>query len=651
MIKCPNCNKELIDGTKFCDDCGAAIPTAVFCPNCGSMTSADSAFCESCGTPMAAPAAESFPAPAEEIPAVTDSEPKAPAGKKPLPKNALLMGGIAVAVVAILVVVLIAIFGGKKENNYALYAKDGNLFYSDLKSKKAFQVSNRLYEEEMDAGSLKDSISSDGVYAQVSKDGKYIFYPDKISGGANLYYREIGKPKKEAVKIASDVDSMFFVNSNATLVTYQKDGGLYQYNMKKDSSDKIASEVSGFVVTEDGKNFLYRKEDSSLYVKYGKKDAEKISSDISYIYYFSEDLKTVYFTKNDGTEEKSEITLYKKVKGKDKVKVASDIYSVIKVYESGEIYYTTGESNEVSVMTYVTDDKKNDSDYDYIRETLKEMKTTKYEKTLYYYDGKKASVISESFDDTLTYADEKPVIIFRAEGEPAKVKLSELDGAYEIYDHLENNGNGDVIVASKGKFSTLEQKKRARSFSINAEGSTVYYIDDIADEKNYGDLYTFKVGKKGIDGKIEKYDSDVYYYDLGFAEDSDKMFTYYKDYNEGKGDLYLNKKKVDSDVSSYAVDADLNKIFYETDKNKEKGTFTLKVYQNKKSKKIADDVYAYTVTPDGRVLFLNDYSTTSYKGTLNVWKNGKSKKLDDDVVCLVEVYDTDTVYKFIREYL
>lgn len=67
--------------------------------------------------------------PVEEQPAAT------PVEKKKLSKKAIMFGGIGVAVVAVLVLV-ISLFssGGEKgENNYALYLKDSEIFFTDLK--------------------------------------------------------------------------------------------------------------------------------------------------------------------------------------------------------------------------------------------------------------------------------------------------------------------------------------------------------------------------------------------------------------------------------------------------------------------------------------------------------------------------------------
>lgn len=346
MITCPKCNKELSDDTKFCDGCGAQIFETIFCPNCGKQTSTEFAFCQSCGASITE-------APAEEKPAA------APAEKKKLPKKAIMFGGIGVAVVAVLILVIsLIVGGGKAKNDFTLYLKDSEIFFSDLKKdSEAWQLTSRLVDDEdVDDRYLA---SNEGTYILsscicTSEDGKYIFFLDKISeddGLFNLYYREIAKPEAEAIKVASDVRS-YTVNSSATIVTYLKgdEGNLYQYKLAEDSKDKVASEVEGFEVSDDGAKIGYINSEGSLYLQYAGKDKEKIASEVSSLEYLTEDFKTVYYIK--------EGSLYKQVEGEDCAKIASNVYDVIKIYETGEIYYLTREAGEISLMDYVTDDMK-----------------------------------------------------------------------------------------------------------------------------------------------------------------------------------------------------------------------------------------------------------------------------------------------------
>lgn len=268
-----------------------------------------------------------------------------------------MFGGIGVAVVAVLILVisLIAGGGGKAKNDFALYLKDSEIFLSDLKKdSEAWQLTSRLVDtEDVDDEDLADSGHTLGMYTCVSEDGKYIFFPDKVGGddGISLYYREIANPEADAIKIDSGVRS-YTVNTSATIVTYLKgdEGNLYQYKLAEDSKDKVASEVEGFEVSDDGTKIGYINSEGSLYLKYADKDKEKIASEVSSLEYLTDDFKTVYYIK--------EGSLYKQVEGEDRVKIASDVYNVIKIYETGEIYYLTSEYGGISLMDYVTDDMK-----------------------------------------------------------------------------------------------------------------------------------------------------------------------------------------------------------------------------------------------------------------------------------------------------
>ncbi len=695
MITCPKCNKELSDGTKFCDGCGAQIFETIFCPNCGKQTSTEFAFCQSCGASITE-------TPTEEQPAAVPTE------KKKLPKKAIMFGGIGVAVVAVLILV-ISLFsgGGKAKNDFTLYIKDSEIFFSDMKKdSEAWQLTSRLVDsKDVDDDDLAYAANTLGSYICTSEDGKYIFFPDKIADdddGFNLYYRELGNPEAEAVKIDSDIQS-YTVNTSATIVTYLKgeEGNLYQYKLAEDSKDKVASEVEGFEVSDDGTKIGYINSEGSLYLKYEGKDKEKIASEVTSLEYLTDDFKTVYYIK--------EGSLYKQVEGEDRVKIASDVYRVIKIYETGEIYYLTSEAGEISLMDYVTDDMKDadasiaepsypdypnspsrpswwdydtDAEYDAayeayedayeaweaecdrmeteyyaareawyakqsrdeLREDLEEEVLEQSNYSLCFYNGTEEVVITDAFVggyySNYTYASEAPVISYEAYNQSSlkKVKLSEVESIYDIENMVEAAlfSSSERYIAVKGTATVVEQEKEATNFRINSSGTVVYYIDDIPEEKNYGELYRISINN-GVVGKAEVYDSDVYTGYCYFVNDTE--LEYFKDYKNGKGELYINKNKIDYDVYCYSVDvySDLDKIFYFTDWNDEKDYGTLKVYDGKEATKIADDVHSFSVTPYGRVLYLYDYSLNYYKGELHEWSNGETRKIDDDVVCVLPI--------------
>lgn len=632
----------------------------------------------------------------------------APAEGKKFPKKAILFGGIGVVVLAVLIGIFSLAFrggGGKAGSNYALYLKDSEIFFTDLKkNSKAWQLTTRL----SNFGDVENyGLSQTGYYlgrfTYVSQDGKYIFFPDKVDdvydGGINLYYKEIAKPDGDAVKIDSNIRS-YTVNTSAAVVTYLKgsEGNLYQYKVGKDSKDKIASEVRNYQVSDDGKKIVYRNSEGNIYLQDGDKDKEKVASNVSALQRVTKDFTTFYYTKEEA--------LYKQVIGQDKEKIASDVYSVLKVYDSGEAYYLTRDSSSRSIMDYVVDDMKEadaaitqpdypeypnypDSpswwDYDtdeeyeaayeayqiacekydeecnrlyaeyeaanedywakYSRDELRE--SLQYETfdqssySLCYFNGKEETILTDAFAyNDYTMADDAPVIIYKVYDQSSfdKVKLSEINSIYDVEYLMKNamNASSSRYLAVKGAPAPLEQEKEARCFRINPSGTTVYYIDEISDEKNYGELYCISISG-GSAGKPEAYDSEVYAESCYFASDRD--FVYFKDYTGNKGELYINKDRIDYEVNAFSVnvDSDQNRVVYLTDWDIEKECGVLKVYQGKEAVKVADEVHSYAVIPDGRVVYLYDYNTRYYSGELHEWSNGETRKIDDDVAYLCSI--------------
>ena len=276
---------------------------------------------------------------------------------------------------------------------------------------------------------------------------------------------------------------------------------------------------------------------------------------------------------------------------------------------------------------------------DQVRETLKETSLSQTSYVLHYFNGTDDTVVTDSYTSLKALARDASVIAYQAY-DPSrvnKVKLSEINRISEVRNTVASElaSSAALYIAAKGNAPVaVEPKTEIKSLSLSPDGSAIYFIDDIPEDKNYGDLYLISVSD-GTVGKPEKYDSDVY---SGYFINNGE-YVYYKDYSNGKGDLYINKNKIDYDVSGYIYGTDDNKVYYHTDWNSSKEIGTLKVYNGKESVKIADDVYDYVITSDGRILYLHDYSRTYYRGELVEWSNGKTQKLDDDVVCVLNISD------------
>ena len=71
-MKCPNCQTELPDNSKFCGVCGQSLVTERKCPQCGHINPQDYNFCLQCGQPLT-----------EQAPAPKKTKPKKPSTIQP----------------------------------------------------------------------------------------------------------------------------------------------------------------------------------------------------------------------------------------------------------------------------------------------------------------------------------------------------------------------------------------------------------------------------------------------------------------------------------------------------------------------------------------------------------------------------------------
>ena len=685
MVECPKCHKQLEDGTKFCDNCGAQVFETIFCPNCGAKTSTQFAFCQSCGASIQedAPAAKTGAGKAAGAAAGAAGAAAAAAvaaAKNKVPKKWLMFGGIAVA--AIVVIVLISsLLGGGGSANYGLYIKDDEIFYSNLSKDDPLQVTSRLVDSSSDVSEyeLAAAATSLSSFSHMSEDGKLLFFPDRVDdSGVTLYYRDVTKASEEGVKIDSAV-TRYAVNEKATTVTYLKDGeSLYQYDIKSGEKNKIKSDVSTFYVSDDGSKIIFRDTEGDIYSWAGGEE-EKLDSEVTTLYSVAKDLSKVTYIK--------EGSLYQKADGQDKVKIDSDVSSVLCTYTSGEVYYLKSADTEISLMDYVTDDMKAADDamtqperpeYPYsfnydtyeeyeaaydkyqqdyeayqeaytayrekvtrdnMRESLSDRTLSQTQYSLYYFNGTESTLVTDAFCSDDASASDSPLLVFEAYEQSSvdKVKLSEISSIYDVQEMVEEAlfSSTQTYVAVGATMNALDQDE-ASSFTISDDGSTIYFISDVSDSGEYGDLYKVAISD-GAPQAPELYDNDVYPYAIYFL--SDGRLCYYKDVKESKGELFLDKTSIDYDVQLYSVsyDEDSEQLLYFVDWSDDRSCGTLKRWTGKEAEKIADDVHDFSVTADGKILYLYDYSTNSYRGELYLFDK-EGEKIDDDVVAILTPY-------------
>lgn len=641
-MNCSKCNAWVPDDSAFCPECGQKVeapapvePSAnVFCENCGAAMTAGDSFCENCGTKVEAPAEAAAPVAAAA--AAAAAAVKNVTQKLNIPAKYLKLGLAAVALVLV-VVIIASLFSGPKVNNYAIYIKDSELQYIEMpKAKDIVEVTSNLAEDVSDSD-LAQSGSSLGSFIRMSEDGKKLFYPDKVDDGFTLYYRDITNTKKEPVKIDSDLTDYYYINAKGTLVTYVKEGKLYQHDLKEKT--KIASDVVDFAVSEDGKTLLYlvREDDEEgydLYLKKGNKDAEKLASEVTELVYADEDFKEVTYMKED--------SLYIQNGTKDPEKVSSDVSYVLSVYEDGSFYYVKSEESELTYWDLIDDDYEDKDDYLYesYAEWMKEDTLSLGFYTLCYYNGKESTTICESMSDWTTYAYETPVLVYTAleSAELPTWSLTEyINGEISLYDELEEHlaENSLYYIAAEESTAALELED-IRRVRISADGKTMYVGAEYDEEDYVMTLYQLSLNGSKVK-KSEKLDEDVYAGSITLVDED--SVVYYKDVDDSEGELYMDGKKVDDDVyvGYMKYNTETEDLYYMVDWDSEDRLGSLKYWNGKKATAVKDDVYAnYYFTPEGEVLFLYDYD--DYKGELWIQDGKKIEKIDDDVSCIVPIY-------------
>lgn len=586
-----------------------------------------------------------------------------------LPKKSPLKIITAVVIAAVVVVVALAgiYLNHPKASLSVAYLKDKEIYYTGLSKIKPLQLTDNLYKNVSDS-----SKSEEDYFIRESKDGRTLFYPDELDtsdNGYTLYCRDVtDKSAKEGTKIDSGITSDYEINEAGTLVFYVRSDGSFYYSNKKDKN-KIDSDVSQFYLNPDGSRVVYIKSDNSIYQQDvgKKKDKEKVDSDAKLLGH-TKDLSTYYYSKDND--------LYRKTFDKDEEKVTSDMNQFIVSFEDGTAYYTKGSSSDVSLYDYVEDDtaasdasitEPQYSDYetqtpttdlwgytyytpqydeagyekayeaylekqqrDALRSDLKSETVSISNYTLYYYDGSNEVTITDNYDELKASSSSEPAVIYSvsSSSDPDKTKLSDITSASDFQTKIsgELKSSAKIRIAAKTNDDELDAEN-ASYFSFNSSGTAFYCLNNCSNDG--GTLMEGKIDKDEP-GSLSEVDDDVYEY--AFPQKSDTLI-YLKDMNNDSGDLYVNKTKVDSDVSEYVTTLENSSVVaYLTDYSDKSGTGTLKFYNGKASVKVADDVNSILIKDSSHLVYIGNYSSSTNSGDLFCYDgSSKVKTIDTDV--------------------
>ncbi len=518
MNNCPNCNAELKAGVKHCDNCGTKIVSK---KNSHSV-------------------------------------------KKPFSiKGVLAIIIPAVAVIAAAAIIVSLISSPSTNSDYFGYFRDNQLFISDFSEGYGEQASENFKKENTIFGNYRDFI-------RLSNDGKKLFYVDNYDGASyKLYCKNTNDMDAKPVKISSDI-IIYDISDDGDVVTYIKDkGNLYQHNLQM-QSDLIDENVVNYLVTDNGQTILYQKNSEGeqpyqfdLYISKSGGKGKKLVTNVDSFSYVSQDLSTVYYVSGD--------SLYKLTVGKSSKKLVDNVRDVIKVYDTGEIFFTkTNENGSAS---------------------------------LYYFDGSKTSKsLVDNYYRTESVATGKPVIVVCSNNE--KISYS-------------------VIIKDK----TFDIEQEIVSIGLNSAGTEIHFTADFDTNTQLTTLYSAKIDNSLKD--VKKITGEVF---QGKYISGEK-YVYVKDYDTSTmtGTVYFDNKVVGKNIyySSLTYCSQDNVLLY-FDKVVDFNA-RLNKFAKGKGSVVRDSVLmnSLSVSNDSKAIFLADCYNDD--GILYVFENGKLIKIDHDV--------------------
>jgi len=262
---------------------------------------------------------------------------------------------------------------------------------------------------------------------------------------------------------------------------------------------------------------------------------------------------------------------------------------------------------------------------------------------LYYFDGENTVAISDSFSNSLASTPSKALLVYSKynKSEVPKTKLSEVSYAHEVRSLVTAaiSSSKEIFIALKGSENALAQTNGI-NFDLNYSKNAVYFLDDYSYDKGYGVL--MKASIKG--DKLSpptKVDEDVNFYE--FKEGSDSII-YFKDVRNYAGDMYVDNQRIDSDVyvNGYVSFKNSSRVVYYVDYSQNNYTGTLRIYDGKKTNRIADDVANFVAIDDKNIAYLVDYNYDREKGDAYLYDgSSKPKLIDIDVTTFIPVFSAN----------
>lgn len=626
---------------------------------------------------------------------------KAASGKTPgkRSKLPLIIAGIAIIVILAAMlyftVNLLLGGGGSASNDTLLYLKDESLYETSVRKIEPVELDEDAYDEEADNG-LGVRCSEDGRYLfythHYDGDGMTLSCIDrkdrdagaiKVDSGTmyfsltpdnrvlylknnSLYINDL----EDKEKIASEVGN-FQLSGDGKKVLWEtlEDGRMYvQDTDLKTEKEKLDSDVEGISYASDSFDRIIYRKSGSLYLLENLSEKEKIASDVNSVVSVVEngnEIQILYevveeseqsmmdFVQDDLAASDAAMTEPRE-EDYQTTKIVEGWWGPREQVETSDEYYQKMEEYYLKMDRDGLREELKNNTFNLPRTSLCLYDTSSDEKTTilegymeissYYQDRIKVMEGYYEYNSGYKGINGKALASCTYVSEEAlpKVKFSELfeNGNWfsleeKIEEAFEDNAATYLVLGSE-TVEILDGDRRLDRLSVDEEKNRLYAVTYEEGEAGFENFEIGEIACSGDDiGTYNKLYEDAYLIIGCFGGN----IVYAKELADGGScDLYYNDNRVDSDVDAYTTYLCYDgNILYAQDMTDE-GVMTLKLYDGKETKKIADDVSDCLYYDQNKVAVLVDYSTKSMRGDLKLYNGKELEKVDTDVIAIVNTY-------------
>lgn len=545
------------------------------------------------------------------------------------------------AACVLLITVLAAVIGELADNSaklteptdgYALYVKDGALYYDSLDG-VSFCATDKLLAYEPSAYDTEHGTDPQ-LYACTTAvaAGNSLFYVERLADspdGNELYVRSTKTADAVPRLLAKNIASYRPSADGSCVIGVDGDGTLFRCFPADGTREAIAKNVlKGSVrFTKDMQNLIYEVREGgkeTTFRKLGGAPAEQIPLCDSYSY--ASDMRVLWYIDEKGD-------LYRMDANGDTTFISANAYEIAKLYPTGEAYFTTVAETNCKADQWILNNTDN--------KILAETTVTRY--GLYYYDGEQSTCLTQYMPYYflhLSFAQNTPACAFFSLEDATRTAFStfaDLDPRDSRFsDALRQISK--LYVAHGGEVS-LVPSENARWTGLSQDGTQLAWISFPTWDASDGDLYELEIK----DGKLTEpafVASGVNIHSPQYLNDG--RLYYQKDGRSVDGwyhyDLYLDNTLIGKDYFGGSLVSGISDgtfCFFADRKESHPYTYgTLYDYDGTTAHKVASSVLRsyYAQLPDGKLLYLTNFDESSATGDLYLYDGSKSHLVAKDVL-------------------